>query len=983
MKGARVCSNSEYRQYSEAISQSPFQFTEKSFYGFSRSFAVNFLPPEITMQIRRLGSFLLLFFLTTGLVLSQTITDTGIIPLSPNVKMAKTKNGIPFYFVENHKPQKRLDLVLTINAGAVLEDADQNGLAHFCEHMAFNGTKNFPKQKLVDFLESTGIRFGADLNAYTNQDETVYMLTVPLDNTQSIINGVKVLRDWAAFVNYEDEDIYEERGVVIEEWRLGRGASARIQDQHMAALYNNSKYSTHDVIGDTAILRNAPYETLRRFYNTWYGPQNMALIAVGDADFSTVHDIIMKYFVLPKEREEQAKSRPTILIPDRQDVAVSIATDPEFRVPAIELMYRKPTDTARVYSDFRRQIVDGMVYNMLNNRLSESVQKPNSPLAGAQLGRYPVGREYKAFYGQATASGKNVMLAFNALLTELERAKKHGFTESELKRTKEATMARMENYYNERDKTESQQLAHELVRHVLQKESVPGIVHEYEIYQHYVPQITAEECKTALLDMITQKNCVVMVSLPSAPEYVIPTDKQITDLMRAVAAKDVAPYEDAVPLKPLIAVPPVPGTIKSTVNEPEVGAKVLTLSNGARVILKKTDFKADEVVLSAVSYGGQSLGKVEDHVTLGVASTLVDISGLGEFDNVTLMKMLQGKNVSMTPFIGMETQGFKGSSSPKDLQTMFELMYLYFMHPRIDKDAFDSWKSRTSASLANKDNQPEAVFFDTVGFVLSGNSPRAQPLTVEALDKIDTSLALKFFRSQFENAGTFTFSIVGNFDEAEMERLLKTYVASLPGKAGKATWKDSGIRPPSGTFEKTVHKGKDPKSFVLLTRLGKAEYNIENRYHLSALAEVMEIRLREKLREQAGGVYFVSVQPQIKKVPREEYFMVTIFSCQPDRVDELIAMADKELDTLQMQPVNATYTDKVREIQTKEREVAMATNEFWVNSLLQLSTEGEPFSAIQHRQQQINELTPDIVLKAAREYLNTKNVGRLVLKPAE
>lgn len=912
----------------------------------------------------------------------QVITDNGSIPFNKAIQIGKTKNGIPFYFLRNGKPKNRIDLILTVNAGAVLEDDDQNGLAHFCEHMAFNGTKEFPKQQLVNFLESTGIRFGADLNAYTNQDETVYMLTVPSDKTDILIKAIKVLRDWAGFVNYEDDDIEEERGVVTEEWRMRRGAETRVQEKHRMAMYNGSKYAYRDVIGDTVILKTAPPDNLRRFYRKWYTPENMAIIMVGDVDFGTMHDIVMKYFVLPSEAGKSGQLRPTITIPDNSETLVSIATDHELRVPYVELLYRRQADTVRTYKEFREHIIESMVVEMLNARLAELAQKATPPFTGASTGEFSIAREYRSFYARASASGKNIMIALNALLTEIERAYKHGFTETELARSKEQTLSNIEKYYNERDKTENQNFAFELVRHVLKRESVPGIEHETEIYKHYVPGVTVEDCKRVFNRLITKNNRAILVSIPDGTEYTKPTEKQVKDLVAAIAAKELAPYEDNVPLKPLLATAPKPGTITSTKNADVVDAKVLTLSNGATVILKKTNFKNDEILFRAEAFGGQSLGSEADHFTLQSAATLVDISGISEFDNTTLMKMLQGKNIALSPYIGMEEHGLRGSTTPKDATTFFELVYLYFTQPRIDADAVSSWKTRSIAQLENKDKSPEAGFFDTIQVALANNHPRVQPLTVASIEKVDPAKALAFYKTLFAHAGSFTFTIVGNFDMAEMENYVKTYIASLPSAGSPLSWKDVGLRTAKGKIERTVYKGEEPKSFVVLTISGKVKYTPQNRYEILALKEVLETRLREKLREQSSGVYFVSVQPQIEKIPEEEYSMAIIFSCNPDRVEELVGTTLKEIDTLKMKPVSATYTDKVREIHLKEREVNLSTNRFWSEGLLRTTKDGEPFDVIEERKKLIEALSPDHIFKAAKEYLKLDNYGKFVLKPA-
>jgi len=618
------------------------------------------------MQQRIMRSLLAVLFLLPTLASAQ-ITDDGVVPFNPQIKTGTLPNGIPYYLLHNERPKNRVDLVLTVNVGAVLEDDNQNGFAHFCEHMAFNGTKSFPKNELVSFLESTGIRFGADLNAYTNQDETVYLLTLPSDDDEILENGVKVIRDWAGYVTYASEDIEAERGVVVEEWRTRQGAESRVGKIHAEAMYFGSKYAKRDVIGDTAVLLHSDAENARRFYKTWYGPQNMAIIAVGDIDVEEFEELLKDEFVLPEGLEGRTKKRPTILLPNHKDTKISIASDPELQVPHVEMWIKHPGDTTRTYADYKEQITRQLVGQMLNSRFVEIAQGSKPPITSAVTAWFGLVRENRMAYARANAAGKNVLVAFNTLMTEIERARRHGFVETELQRAKDETMSRMETYYNNRNTAENTQLSRELVRHVLEVESVPGITHEYEIFQHYVPQITADECTAMLKSMMTDENRVITISTPEGNGYTVPTEAQVNGLLAAVAAKEIPPYVDKVPTEPLMAQAPTPGTIVKTEAIDEIGGKKLTLSNGAVVYLKKTEFKADEIVFQSHSFGGQSLGDEKDHYTLDNAASVVDASGIATFGPSELQKMLQGKTLGISPFITRYEHGMRGQTTPKDL----------------------------------------------------------------------------------------------------------------------------------------------------------------------------------------------------------------------------------------------------------------------------------------------------------------------------
>lgn len=930
---------------------------------------------------RRMVTLLCLVMAATTAFAQAPFALTDTVRFNPDVKTGRLQSGIPYYVLKNGKPAGRLELMLVVNAGAVLEDDDQNGLAHFCEHMAFNGTQSFPKQELVNFLESMGVRFGADLNAYTNADETVYMLTIPLDNSKNLIKGIQVIRDWAGFVTYDEEAINAERGVIMEEWRLGKGADDRIRDKHRHAWFYGSKYAERDVIGDTNVLLRAPGENLRRFYRTWYRPENFAIVAVGDIDPISFVTVLEKYFSSPASSGQQTSNRPQIVLPKHTETIISVASDPELQGARVEVLHKHPADTVHTYGQYKKLITQQLVYEMLNERLSEMSRKNPPPFAGAGTGQFRLTRENTAAYGMAAAADRNVTKTLNALLTEFERVRRHGFTATELARAKDATMSRMEKYYNERDKSESQQFAQELTRHVLQRESVPGIVHEWEIYGVLVPTITLDDVSKAAQEMITRENRVITVSVPEGNGFTKPTEQQVRDLVAAVEAKTIEAYVDAVPTKPLLENAPTPGTITGLRTMADVGATELTLSNGARVVYKKTEFKNDEILFAARSWGGRSLTPEADHITTMVAAGLIDECGVGEHSVTDLMKLLNGKNVGISPAVSMEQEILNGSASPKDLRTLFELIYLGFTSPRKDPEAFAAWKMKTKTELSNKDKNPQQSFFDTVMTVYSNNHPRVRSMSEADVDKVDLDKAYAFMADRFKYGNEFTFYFVGNVDEEQLKKYCETYIASLPQAPSKETWKDVGIRPKKGQFRKSVYKGVEPQAMIYLSTTGSFKYTPENRYDIIALCEVMEIQLREQLREEKGGVYFVNVIPNVEKIPTEEYSISVMFGCDPTRVDELVSVVKKEFNTVRTTTVPDSVVAKVREIQTKEREVALKTNRFWMQLMTQFDADGEPYSNVFLRDEMIKKLTPARIKAAAEKYLGGPNLAEFVMQP--
>ena len=935
----------------------------------------------LTPAMRRVVVVMLAFLMPVLMMAQGPVDLSKIVEPNPAIKIGTLSNGLKYYIFKNGKPEKRLELMLAVNAGAVLEDDDQNGLAHFCEHMAFNGTKSFPKQELVSFLESTGIRFGADLNAYTNQDETVYMLTIPLDKPETMEKGFQVLRDWAQHVSFDDKEIDAERGVIMEEWRLGKGADDRVREKHAPFMYHGSKYAKRDVIGDTNVLRKAPYDNFRRFYRDWYRPENMAVVVVGDADPAKLEELVKKNFNFPATPAAKIIKRPSMPLPPHAETLISIASDPELTVASAMFMVKRPATSTATLGDFRRSIVEQLLSSMIDSRYAELSRKPNPPFLGAGVGAGRFVRETEALFASVTAADKNVLKSFDAMLTELERAVRHGFTETELQRAKDEMMARMEQYYNERDKSESSGFAREFVRNFLVNEGIPGIVREFAIYKQLVPTVTAEDCKNALIASYGKENRVITFSIPEKGGYRIPKESDVRNLLVAIAAKDIPPYVDNVVTKPLIASLPTPGTIVKEEKLAEVDAVKLTLSNGATVIYKKTDFKNDEIMFSAMSWGGTNAIKTEDLLSAQMAAGIVDEGGIADIDATALGKMLQGKNISISPYVSADMEGFSGGAAPKDLRTMMELLHLYFTAPRKDKDAFTSVMQKMKTQLENKSANPELALMDTLTVAMYNNNPRRQPMSLERMNEIDLDKAYTIYRQRFANPADFTYMFVGNVDPDSIKAFAAAYIASLPASGPAEKYSDDGVRPVNGKLDRLVSKGKEPKSTVVrMLRLPMA-YTPQNRYAVIALTEVLSIRLREQLREEKGGVYGVAVQPQISRYPEEQAGLLVYFGCAPDRVDELLSTVDKEFAFMMANRVDESYIQKVKEIQVKEREVGKKTNGFWMNGIRSSIVNNEPLSTIALRDELIAKLTAEQVQQTAKTVLATKNVATFVLKP--
>ncbi len=924
----------------------------------------------------------LTLLLSFNILFAQEINISDKMPVDTSIIIDSLDNRLVYYIRHNEKPEKRAVLRLAVNAGSVLEDEDQLGLAHFTEHMAFNGTKNFKKHEIIDYLESIGMRFGPDINAYTSFDETVYMLEVPTDSAGIVEKGFNILKEWAHNVSFEKDEIDKERGVVIEEWRLGRGANARIRDKQFPVLFKNSIYADRLPIGKKEILESFPYETVKRFYDDWYRPDLMAVIAVGDFDVKQIETYIKNIFSdIPKH--EAARERKIFPVPGNNKMLFAIATDPEATQSSVGIYFKQDIEPEGTAGGYRRDIIENLYTGMLNNRLSELTQQPDPPfLYGySTKGRFIRSKEFYVL--SAAVKEEGILRGFEALLTESKRVQKYGFTSSELRRQKDELMANMERAYKERDKTESEQFAAEYIRNFLTDEPIPGIEYEYELYKQFLPGITIEEVNELTDKWITDDNIVVTVSAPEKKDLKIPQEKELLATAEKVKNKEIKPYDDKVSKLPLVEKMPAPSTIVGQNNFPDLGITEWKLSNGATIILKPTDFKNDEILFQAFSPGGSSLVPDDKYIPAVTASNLIRQSGVGNFNHIELQKMLAGKVVDVNTYISELSEGLSGSSTPKDMETMFQLIYLYFTQPRIDSSSYLSYLERLKSFLKNRNLSPEAAFQDTLEVTLTQYNTRNKPWTLETLDKMDINESLKIFKERFADASDFTFFFVGSFSPDSIKPFILTYIGGLPSTKRSENWKDLNIDPPSGVIEKAVFKGLEPKSRVNLTFAGEFDWNLDSRYKLTAMTDVLRIKLREVLREDKGGTYGVSVSANGQRIPDEEYKISITFGCSPDRVNELVSTAFNQIDSLKSHPVGSIYLTKVKEIQRREWETNLKENSFWLRTLTYYYLYGINLDEIKKYSERVEELSAEDILDSAKKYFNENNYVKIELFPEQ
>ena len=919
-------------------------------------------------------------FLQTGF--TQNLSDA--IPFNADVRTGLLSNGMKYYIKKNGKPEKRAELRLALNAGSLMENDDQQGLAHFCEHMCFNGTKNFKKSELVDFLESAGVKFGAHLNAYTSFDETVYMLQLPTDKEELFTKGFQVLEDWAHNVSFDDDEIDKERGVVISERRGGLGSNERMRQQWWPAIFADSRYGVRLPIGTIDVLSGFKHQTLKDFYTTWYRPELMAVMAVGDFDIDKVEKLIKdKMGSIPATTNTAAPKRPVYEVPDHKGLRIVVASDSEATQTLVRLNYKQPVDEEKTLKDFRQSYVISLYNEMLNNRFSELIKRGGTPLAfaGANYGSFV--RTKNSFSSVALVSEKNIEEGVKLLLIENERVNRYGFTQRELDLQKPALLKNYETGYKERDKTESRDVIGEMVRNFLEKEPMPGATYEYEFAKQVLPTITLAEVNALTKKFLANplENGACVIQAPIKPGLILPTEDKIRSIFIDVQKLKIDPIEDNAVTVPLMAMMPKAGKITKEKINPDYNYKEWTLSNGVRVIYKKTDFKNDEILMNAYSPGGYSLYPVEDEDAGSISGFVESQSGLGQMDNIALQRYMTGKIATARPYVSELFEGMNGSASPEFLETQLQMVNLFFTGARKDEKAFKTMMQQQRGFLENASKSPEQAYRDTVTVTLYDHNPRRKPFKVEDLDKIKLDRLYDIYKDRFKDASDFTFVFVGNIDEAKFKPLVETYLGSLPNANRKENWKDVGVRPVKGEVARDVFKGKEPKSQVQYVYTGAIDYSRKNLFNLTALKQLLTIKLREKIREDKGGTYGVGVNSTLTKYPVGSYQMTVSFGCAPERVGELSAAALTEIQNVVDKGCEDKDLTKIKELFKRERETDLKDNRFWSSYITGVYQNNLDINDLKRYDEWVAGLKGDDLKVFAKQFLRSGNVARFILKP--
>jgi zinc protease len=930
------------------------------------------------------GMAVLCFTLTLSAALPARAQD---LPLDPEVHTGKLANGLTFYVRRNTTQKKRVVLYLVNKAGSILETDAQRGLAHFMEHMSFGGSKHFPGDSLINFLQKSGVRFGADLNAYTSFDETVYQLPIPLEKKGMLESGLLVIRDWAQEAMLLQSKIDKERGVVLEEKRLGLGAQQRITDQTFPLMVNHSRYADRTPIGTEKVLKNFDRETILSFYKDWYRPDLQAIIVVGDIDVNEVKEKIRLLFSDLKNPVDE-KPRPVYSIPLNGANQFLIITDKDAQRTSLQVLMKHPHKNLRTNSEFLDHIKQGLFNQAMSNRLQSISQKNAGNYLAANAGITTVMANVDAFQAIIAARPGDLKKAVNAFWSEISRIRTNGFTNAEVDMAKSQYLNSVQAMANEYDKKQSGQFAQEYVRLFLQGEASPGIKKEAELTEAYLPAISAYHLNNLAKKYILNTNRDIIITAPESAKSMLPDEGQVNNWFAEAENQDLNAVTPPVKNtgkpdadKPLIAVLPSKGKIVSASNINTLNITEYHLSNGVKVVLKPTTFANDEISFAAFSPGGTSVYPDKDYQLAANATALVTAGGIGNFSADALRERLSGKLVNVSPYVAERFEGISGSCVSKDLETALQLTYLYFTAPRSDTAAFNASISRFRASLEDMPTSPEQIFGDTLRAVLTNNSMRRKPTALGDLPAITLNKSLEIYRDRFKDASGFTFVFIGNFDPMKIKPLLEQYLGALPATNRKESARDLNIDFPGGMIKKTVYNGAAEKASVQMVISGHYAFSNAANTQMEAIRQILQLRMIERLREKENGVYSPRVSLSINKNPKPAYAFSIAFGCAPENVEKLTAAVWDEIAKLK---TNGPSPDDLKKFLSEQRVVvknAMETNSFWLGYLSNQYQEQEDPSNILSYYSQLDQLNSKQLTKIINTYLTEQNYIRVVLLP--
>lgn len=914
---------------------------------------------------------------------SVAISDQLAIPYAPQLTKGKLANGLTYYIQKNAKPEQKVELRLVIKAGSVLEDEDQQGLAHFVEHMAFNGSAHFKKNELVSFLESIGVKFGADLNAYTSFDETVYILPIPTDKPDNLEKGMLVLSDWAQGLSFVHAEIDKERGVIIEEARLGKGAADRIRKQILPSVLHGSRYADRLPIGKEDLLKSFKYDAVKRFYRDWYRPDLMAVVMVGDVETQAAKAMIEKHFSGLRNPEKK-RARIDVTIPLRNTGAALVALDKEANIASVGISqgrYLNKNDGK--FGSYRQRRIQSFFNVMLSNRLRELAQLPQPPFLGGGSGVSTLLGDYQELNSTAAIGKAGVQAAIDALMQENKRVAQFGFSAPELERAKANSLKSMEHSYHERDKTLSAEFAAEFIRNFLSAESIPGIEAEYAFHKKIIQEINLDDInRYAKSVLINQSPKLIIYQGNDKSEHAIPTSDELKAMVKRAEQKEVQAYTEKAVATSLFETAPTAATIIKESKNAQLGTTEITLSNGLHIVMKPTDFKSDQILFTATRTGGSATVSEADFLQARFATTVVGAMGIKDLAPIELSKYLAGKSASVSTNFGDNTEGLSGASNKDDLETALQVMHLVMTQPRRDPALFTSFVNKQSDALRNQMAMPAAIFQEQFIAATFPKHPRLPFMTKpEHIAQLDLDRMMAVYRARFSSAYGMTFFMVGNFDVEKVKPLLQTYLGSLPTPEINIKLIDHGLRPHAGIVKKDVYAGKEAQSMVTLQMHGEAIMSAADRLHFSAMVEVLQLRLTAKLREEMGAVYSPRVSGVIKRIPYQGHSVLLGLPGDPQKVDQLVSTSFALIEQLKAAPASEEELNKVKENWLKNRREALKTNQFWLSALSNAHLYQDDPTEMFAFEDQVKKLNVNDVQAAAKTYLDMRNYIQLIMYP--
>jgi zinc protease len=897
-------------------------------------------------------------------------------------------NGLSYLIRYNSYPAHRLELRLVVRAGSILEADDQRGLAHFIEHMGFNGTTHFARNDLVKYLESIGVKYGADLNAETSFDETEYILPVPSDKPELVARAFDILQDWASGDKFDSAEVAGERGVVLGEWRSGLGAGSRIRDQELPVLFQGSRYAVRLPIGDTGIIARATAAPMRRFYHDWYRPDLMAVIAIGDYPLDSLRALIKSRFGALKNPAPE-KPRVEVPVPDIPGTRVAIITDPEETTESVELLVRRPTTHYRTEDDERRTEINSLFSTIASQRMQELSRRPAEPFVTAFFGPGGFIRDLQLFELAATAKEGESAEAFEAALRELRRFEEHGVLPAELDRAKTSMLRAREDAAKEVGKTESDAFVGAATSFYLFGNTVVSATDRYALAQRILPTITVDEVNAAIREMAHGNDRFIAVVAPDKAKATLPTRDSLLAILARTDTMTLPAWVEHSVTTALVPNPPAPGKIVAETTYANLGVTDWKLSNGVRVLIKPTDFKADQVQVTGEAAGGMSLIPDDQLTNAAFATAVMQQSGAGDFDAMSLKRKLTGKIAFAFPQVDETSEGLGLVTAPQDLEAGMQLLWLTGTAPRLDTTAVAAFRTQVRTVLQNRSAQPDAVLGDTIAYTLGQGSPRARPMTAARADSFDANHALAIYRDWYRDFNGFVFIIVGNIKVDSLRPLVEQWLGGLPSSGTEHAWRDVEPLPPATVLTRVVHKGKEPVSDQIVLFSGPADpAGPADDLAGDAAAEIIQERLLDKLREAMGATYGVDVSTTLERVPRKRYRTIIDFKSAPAQADTLWLAAQQIIASFRTDGPRADELQKFTEQARRETEVAVKTNEWWMQQLADYADPdgpevGRPLAEMLDWSARLDALTPEQVRAAAQQYFDPARIARFVLLPEQ